>query len=50
MKAICGDAALLAALREGLRIRGHGFDFEARYKPSQAEIEDISQDEHKADD
>lgn len=49
MKAICGDAALLAGLREALRIRGFGFEFETRYQPTQAEVEDLTMPEEKAD-
>ena len=50
MKAICDDAQLLAALRETMRVRGFGFEFEQRYQPSQLELADITQTEEKADD
>jgi RecA/RadA recombinase len=40
MEAFYGNTDLLQGTREGLRIRGHGFDFEAHYKPTEAELAD----------
>lgn len=40
LKALYGDANLLASLREKMRIRGFNFEFEQKYVPTPEEIED----------
>jgi hypothetical protein len=44
MEALYADAELVLAIREKLRIRGYGFEFEAKYVPSAEEIEDNKDD------
>jgi hypothetical protein len=43
--AFYGNEDMLASTREGLRVRGLGFDFEVNYKPSKAEIADNEKSE-----
>ena len=42
------NTELLMAVREALRIRGFGFDFEKKYVPTPQELEDINQTEEEA--
>ena len=50
MEAFYGNVDLLQSTRENLRVRGHGFDFETNYKPSQQELVDnISSEESDID-
>lgn len=44
MQKIYSDTTLLNNIREALRIRGFGFDFETRYQPSEVELQDINQE------
>ena len=40
LRALYENTDTLHVIREGLRIRGFGFDFEAKYTPSPEEIKD----------
>jgi RecA/RadA recombinase len=40
MQGICNDESLLKLVREAMRVRGFGYDFERRYQLSEAELED----------
>jgi hypothetical protein len=40
LRAFYNNQDLVMSIREKMRIRGCGFDFETKYKPSQSEIED----------
>lgn len=48
LQGIYANQDLLMGLREALRIRGFGFDFESRYVPSHEEVKDIEQTEDEA--
>lgn len=43
LEMLYADKELLMRVREALRIRGFGFDFETKYMPSKEEIEDLTE-------
>lgn len=48
MSGLYNHTEMLTELREALRVRGHGFQFETNYMPSPIELRDIEQTEDEA--